>query len=80
MSQIVVNHHSDGLACVEIAGQLAGPECQEMISAVENLVLQGSKNIIVDLPSAKWVNSLGMGSIVSEPKSEPRRPCCLAAT
>lgn len=51
---------------LEFAGRLAaGSESQELQSKVEAMIAQGRKKIILDLTELKYMDSTGLGTVVS---------------
>jgi anti-sigma B factor antagonist len=44
---------------------MGGPEAEEFKAAVRQLVNEGRKQVLVDLASVSWVNSTGLGILIS---------------
>jgi len=51
---------------IEFKGNiLGGPEAQEFSEYLHNMIDQGKKNIVVDLAKVKFMNSSGLGMLIS---------------
>ncbi|MBX3008696.1 MAG: STAS domain-containing protein [Melioribacteraceae bacterium] len=51
---------------VELKGNvMGGPEAQEFSDLLKNLLLDGKKNIVIDLADTKFMNSSGLGMLIS---------------
>ncbi|MBI9073120.1 MAG: STAS domain-containing protein [Melioribacteraceae bacterium] len=51
---------------IELKGNvMGGPEAQEFNSLLHDLLDQDKKNIVVDLSSVKFMNSSGLGMLIS---------------
>jgi anti-sigma B factor antagonist len=51
---------------VELKGNvMGGPEAQEFSDLLKNLLLEGKKNIVIDLADTKFMNSSGLGMLIS---------------
>lgn len=51
---------------IELKGNvMGGPEAQEFNSLLHKLLDEGKKNIIVDLADVKFMNSSGLGMLIS---------------
>ena len=54
------------VAVVTAKGKLmGGPETDECHQKVKNLITKGHKRMVVDLSKVKWVNSRGLGMLIS---------------
>lgn len=63
--QIRERQTDSGTTIIELEGMLViGRESQRVESTVEKLVLDGKKNIIVDLTKVSYVDSSGIGVLV----------------
>jgi anti-sigma B factor antagonist len=55
-----------GVSILEIKGKLmGGPETTEIHTRVKELVANGVKKVIVDLGKVSWMNSTGLGALMS---------------
>ena len=55
-----------GALVIELKGNvMGGPEAQEFSKLLHDLIDQGKKNIVVDLASVKFMNSSGLGMLIS---------------
>ena len=55
-----------GVAILEIKGKLmGGPETAEVHQRVKDLVSNGVKKVLVDLGKVTWMNSTGLGTLMS---------------
>jgi len=56
----------DGIFIVELKGKLmGGPEAQEFHEQLKVAVANGSKKVILDLGGVEWMNSSGLGMLIS---------------
>ena len=56
----------DGVAILELSGKLmGGPDADTFDETIKTLIHEGIKNIIVNLERVKWVNSTGLGILIS---------------
>ncbi len=55
-----------GAAVLELKGNvMGGPEAQEFSDTLHSLLDEGKKNVIVDLKDVKFMNSSGLGMLIS---------------
>jgi len=55
-----------GVSILEIKGKLmGGPETAEIHTRVKELVANGVKKVIIDLGKVTWMNSTGLGALMS---------------
>ena len=55
-----------GAVVLEIQGKLTGgPEAEQFRNVFRELVQDGKKRIIVDLKKVDWINSTGLGILIS---------------
>lgn len=55
-----------GVSILEIKGKLmGGPETTEIHTRVKELVANGVKKVIIDLGKVSWMNSTGLGALMS---------------
>lgn len=55
-----------GAVVVELKGNvMGGPEAQEFSDLLHKFLDEGKKNIVVDLASVKFMNSSGLGMLIS---------------
>ncbi len=56
----------DGVAILELSGKLmGGPDAEAFDSTLKTLLHEGIRNFLVDLDKVKWVNSTGLGILIS---------------
>jgi anti-sigma B factor antagonist len=54
------------ITVLRLQGKLmGGPEAEEFKTVVRELVTEGRKQVLVDLASVSWVNSTGLGILIS---------------
>ena len=59
-------HEKYEAVIIELKGNvMGGPETQEFSELVHKLLDEGKKNIIVDLSGVKFMNSSGLGMLIS---------------
>ena len=55
-----------GAAIIELKGNvMGGPEAQEFSNLLHKLLDEGKKNVIIDLAETKFMNSSGLGMLIS---------------
>ncbi|MFH1844341.1 MAG: STAS domain-containing protein [bacterium] len=56
----------DGVAILELSGKLmGGPDADAFDETLKTLIHEGAKNIVVSLEKVNWVNSTGLGILIS---------------
>ena len=56
----------DGVAILEMSGKLmGGPDAEAFDEVLKTLIHEGTNNVIVNLDKVKWVNSTGLGILIS---------------
>ena len=56
----------DGVVILEMSGKLmGGPDAEAFDEILKVLIHGGSKNVIVSMEKVKWVNSTGLGILIS---------------
>lgn len=56
----------DGVVILEMSGKLmGGPDAAAFDEILKNLIHEGHKNVIVSMEKVKWVNSTGLGILIS---------------
>lgn len=56
----------DGVAILELSGKLmGGPDADAFDATLKTLLHEGYRNILVDLDNVRWVNSTGLGILIS---------------
>jgi anti-sigma B factor antagonist len=56
----------DGVAILEMSGKLmGGPDSETFDETVKTLIHEGCHNVIVSMERVKWVNSTGLGILIS---------------
>lgn len=54
------------VAVLYLSGDLLGGEPADMLQEkVKSLISEGLKNIVIDLKGVKWINSTGLGALMS---------------
>ena len=63
--KIKINEHY-GAVVIELKGNvMGGPEAAELNDLLHKLLEEGKKNIIIDLSDVKFMNSSGLGMLIS---------------
>ncbi len=62
-----INHKSDGeITVIELSGKvMGGPDHEKFKTAVGELIDGGAKKFILDLSGVPWINSTGLGILIS---------------
>ena len=56
----------DGVAIIELSGKLmGGPDAATVDETIKTLLHEGIRNIVVNLEKVRWVNSTGLGILIS---------------
>lgn len=56
----------DGVAILEMSGRLmGGPDADAFDEVLKTLVHEGCRNVIVNMEKVRWVNSTGLGILIS---------------
>ena len=56
----------DGVAIIEMSGKLmGGPDAASFAETLKTLIHEGHLNVLVDLGKVNWVNSTGLGILIS---------------
>jgi len=56
----------DGVAILEMSGKLmGGPDAEAFSETLKTLVHEGCCNVVVSMEKVKWVNSTGLGILIS---------------
>ena len=57
----------EGLSVFELEGKIMGgtPECMSLCNRVKEVVASGKKNIVLDFERVRWINSEGIGFMLS---------------
>ena len=56
----------DGVAILEMSGKLmGGPDAETFNETLKTLIHEGCHNVIVSMERVKWVNSTGLGILIS---------------
>ncbi len=56
----------DGVIILDLSGKLmGGPDAEAFNEVLRTLIHEGEKNFLVNLGSVKWVNSTGLGILIS---------------
>ena len=62
-----LNHREDnGVMVIEPKGKImGGPESTELHDLLHDLIDQGKKSVVIDLSKVDWMNSTGLGLLIS---------------
>jgi anti-sigma B factor antagonist len=62
-----INHKTDGgVTVIELSGKvMGGPDHDKFKSAIAEMLENDSKNFILDLSGVPWINSTGLGILIS---------------
>ena len=56
----------DGVAVLEMSGKLmGGPDAEAFAEILKTLIHEGCHNVIVNMERVSWVNSTGLGILIS---------------
>ncbi len=56
----------DGVAILEMSGKLmGGPDSDTFDETIKTLIHEGCHNVVVSMEKVKWVNSTGLGILIS---------------
>ncbi len=56
----------DGVAILEMSGQLmGGPDAEAFDEVLKTLIHEGCRNVLVNMEKVRWVNSTGLGILIS---------------
>ncbi len=56
----------DGVAILEMSGKLmGGPDAEAFDEVLKTVIHEGCRNVIVNMEKVKWVNSTGLGILIS---------------
>ncbi len=57
----------EGLSVFELEGKIMGdtPECMSLCNRVKEVITSGQKNIVIDFDRVRWINSTGIGYMLS---------------
>jgi anti-sigma B factor antagonist len=56
----------DGVAVLEMSGRLmGGPDAEAFDEVLKNLIHEGCRNVVVNMEKVRWVNSTGLGILIS---------------
>ena len=62
----IKEHKRDGVVILELSGKLmGGPDADALSETLKTLIHEGVKNVIINLEKVKWVNSTGLGILIS---------------
>jgi anti-sigma B factor antagonist len=62
----IKEHKRDGVVILKISGKLmGGPDAISFDETLKTLLHEGSQNIIVDMGNISWINSTGLGILIS---------------
>ncbi len=56
----------DGVAILDMSGKLmGGPDAEDFAEILKTLIHEGCRNVIVNMEKVSWVNSTGLGILIS---------------
>ena len=56
----------DGVTILEVSGKImGGPDSELFTSTLKSLIHEGNARVVVDLAKVTWVNSTGLGILIS---------------
>jgi anti-sigma B factor antagonist len=56
----------DGVTILEMSGRLmGGPDAESFDEILKTLIHEGSRNVVVNMEKVRWVNSTGLGILIS---------------
>lgn len=56
----------DGVTILEVSGKImGGPDAELFNSTIKSLIHEGRTRVVVDLSKVTWVNSTGLGILIS---------------
>jgi len=56
----------DDVAVVHVSGKLmGGPESENLRNEIKGLIEQGTKRFVINLHGVPWINSTGLGALMS---------------
>ncbi len=56
----------DGVAILDMSGKLmGGPDAEAFSETIKTLIHEGCHNVIVNMDKVNWVNSTGLGILIS---------------
>ena len=62
----ISTHQADGVVILEPEGKImGGPEATELRNQLYELIAQNKTRVIVDLANVEWMNSTGLGILIS---------------
>ena len=60
------HHEENGVMVIEPKGKImGGPESTELHDFLHDLIDQGKKSVVIDLGKVDWMNSTGLGLLIS---------------
>ena len=62
----IKERRSDGVVILEVSGKImGGPDSELFSSTLKQLIHEGFLRVVVDLAKVTWVNSTGLGILIS---------------
>ena len=62
----IKERQSDGVTILEVSGKImGGPDAELFNTTLKSLIHQGQARVVVDLAKVTWVNSTGLGILIS---------------
>ncbi len=62
----ISTHEKDGVVVLEPEGKImGGPEATELRNQLYELIAKNQKKVVIDLENVEWMNSTGLGILIS---------------
>jgi anti-sigma B factor antagonist len=62
----IKRHDDDDVVILEVSGKvMGGPDSEKFKSVILGLIDEGAKKLLIDLSSVPWMNSSGVGILIS---------------
>lgn len=62
----IKERQTDGVTILEVSGKImGGPDAELFNTTLKSLIHQGQARVVVDLGKVTWVNSTGLGILIS---------------
>ena len=62
----IQRHDTDDVAVLRVSGKLmGGPDADAFLSVVRQALADGKRQLLVDLGAVSWINSTGLGILIS---------------
>ncbi len=62
----ITQENKEGVVILRLSGQLVGgPDADAVRDVIQSSLAQGQRKILIDLHEVTWVNSTGLGTLIS---------------